>query len=281
MSKDSKKLSFEFFPPKTQEGKEKLKLLAKKLELFSPEYYSVTFGAGGSTRDGTLDACVLLSQLSTQICPHVSGITSTKEEISEILSEYSKEDLNRLVVLRGDLPSGMASSGDFPYAVDLIKFIKETQNDKFYIEVAAYPETHPEALNPEADFKNFVNKVSAGADGAITQFFFEPEPFFNFVENCEKKNISIPVVPGVMPIHNAEALLRMAKNCGTKIPLWLKDGLKRHSNEEDLIKYGIDIVTNLCEKLLNFGVPGIHFYTINRDEPTNSIIKNLNLKFDA
>lgn len=281
MSKDSKKLSFEFFPPKTQDGREKLKLLAKKLELFSPEYYSVTFGAGGSTRDGTLDACVLLSQLSTQICPHVSGITSTKEEILEILAEYSKKDLNRLVVLRGDLPSGMASSGDFPYAVDLIKFIKETQNDKFHIEVAAYPETHPEALNPEADFKNFVNKVSAGADGAITQFFFEPEPFFNFVENCEKKNISIPLVPGVMPIHNAEALLRMAKSCGTKIPLWLKDGLKRYSNEEDLIKYGIDIVSNLCNKLLNFGVPGIHFYTINRDEPTKSIIKNLNLEFDA
>ena len=269
-------LSFEFYPPKTEKGKEKLKITIEKLQIFSPEYFSVTYGAGGSTREGTLETCLFVKEKNEEACPHLSGIGATKELIREILCEYKANVMERIVVLRGDLPSGSVGYGDFPYALDLIKFIKETE-DSFLIEIAAYPEIHPDADSADTDFQNFVNKVDAGANGAITQFFFEPEPYFDFADKCEKKNISIPVIPGIMPVHNAEALNRMAKNCGANIPDWLQKGMQQYSSEIDLIKYGIEVISDLCRKLIDFGSPGIHFYTVNKEEPTSSIIKNLNL----
>ncbi len=278
MKKKAKSLSFEFFPPKTPLGKNKLELLAKKLKLNSPEYFSVTFGAGGSTKDGTLETCLSLSRSNVEVCPHLSGIGASKQTVKAILDQYRNYGFKRLVVLRGDLPSGVGGLGDFPYAINLIQFIKETYEDTFKIEVAAYPEIHPEATSEDSDFKNFLNKIEAGASGAITQFFFEPESYFQFIEKCNKKSLEVPVVPGIMPIHNSEALVRMAKKCGAKIPSWLEKGMNKYTKEQDLVKFGIEAITNLCSKLIDFGIPSIHFYTVNREEPTNSIINNLDFK---
>ena len=269
--------SFEFFPPKTEKGKENLINLIKRLSHFSPEYFSVTYGAAGSTRKGTLETCVSIKNLGQNTCPHLSGIGSSKSVIKEILNEYKGYGLTRVVALRGDLPSGVGGFGDFPYALDLIKFIKREQ-ESFSIEVAAYPEVHPDAESENTDFENFLNKVEAGADGAITQFFFEEDSYFKFVEKCEKENVTIPIIPGIMPIHDFESLVRMAKNCSANIPLWLKEGMQKYSNNEDRLMYGVEVITKLCQKLLRFGAPGIHFYTVNREEPTSLIIKNLESK---
>ena len=269
--------SFEFFPPKTEKGKENLINLIKRLSHFSPEYFSVTYGAAGSTRKGTLETCVSIKNLGQNTCPHLSGIGSSKSVIKEILNEFKGYGLTRVVALRGDLPSGMVGFGDFPYALDLIKFIKREQ-ESFSIEVAAYPEVHPDAESENTDFENFLNKVEAGADGAITQFFFEEDTYFKFVEKCEKENVTIPIIPGIMPIHDFESLVRMAKNCSANVPLWLKEGMQKYSNNEDRLMYGVEVITKLCQKLLRFGAPGIHFYTVNREEPTSLIIKNLESK---
>ena len=269
--------SFEFFPPKTDKGKENLINLTKRLSHFSPEYFSVTYGAAGSTRKGTLETCVSIKNLGQNTCPHLSGIGSSKSEIKEILNEFKGYGLTRVVALRGDLPSGVGGFGDFPYALDLIKFIKREQ-ESFSIEVAAYPEVHPDAESENTDFENFLNKVEAGADGAITQFFFEEDSYFKFVERCEKENVTIPIIPGIMPIHDFESLVRMAKNCSANVPLWLKEGMQKYSNNEDRLMYGVEVITKLCQKLLRFGAPGIHFYTVNREEPTSLIIKNLESK---
>ena len=269
--------SFEFFPPKTDKGKDDLINLIKRLSHFSPEYFSVTYGAAGSTRKGTLETCVSIKNLGQNTCPHLSGIGSSKSVIKEILNEYKGYGLTRVVALRGDLPSGIGGFGDFPYALDLIKFIKREQ-ESFSIEVAAYPEVHPDAESENTDFENFLNKVEAGADGAITQFFFEEDSYFRFVEKCEKENVTIPIIPGIIPIHDFEALLRMAKNCSANVPMWLKEGMQKYSNNEDRLMYGVEVITKLCQKLLRFGAPGIHFYTVNREEPTSLIIKNLESK---
>ena len=269
--------SFEFFPPKTEKGKENLINLIKRLSHFSPEYFSVTYGAAGSTRKGTLETCVSIKNLGQNTCPHLSGIGSSKSVIKEILNELKSYRLTRIVALRGDLPSGVGGFGDFPYALDLIKFIKKEQ-ESFSIEVAAYPEVHPDAESENTDFENFLNKVEAGADGAITQFFFEEDSYFKFVEKCEKENVTIPIIPGIMPIHDFESLVRMAKNCSANVPLWLKEGMQKYSNNEDRLMYGVEVITKLCQKLLHFGAPGIHFYTVNKEEPTSSIIKNLETK---
>ena len=269
--------SFECFPPKTEKGKENLINLIKRLSHFSPEYFSVTYGAAGSTRKGTLETCVSIKNLGQNTCPHLSGIGSSKSVIKEILNEYKGYGLTRVVALRGDLPSGIGGFGDFPYALDLIKFIKREQ-ESFSIEVAAYPEVHPDAESENTDFENFLNKVEAGADGAITQFFFEEDSYFKFVEKCEKENVTIPIIPGIMPIHDFESLVRMAKNCSANVPLWLKEGMQKYSNNEDRLMYGVEVITKLCQKLLRFGAPGIHFYTVNREEPTSLIIKNLESK---
>jgi|TARA_B110000438_G_scaffold303140_1_gene363343 methylenetetrahydrofolate reductase (NADPH) len=277
MEINSKKLSFEFYPPKTNQGNEKLISVAKELELLKPEYFSVTFGAGGSTQEGTFNTCLALKkQTCISPCAHISGVTSNKEEIKSILDSYEEAGFKKLVVLRGDLPSGVGGYGDFPYAKDLLEYIKSNYDNKFHIEVGAYPEIHPQAKSAEEDFIHFSNKVRAGADGAITQFFFLAEAYYKFIERCEKDNLRIPITPGLITITNKESLFRMADNCGAKIPQKIINDLEL-LNEEDVTKYGIDVLTKLGEDLLSNGAPGIHFYTINKLEPTKAIVESLGL----
>ena len=276
MEKNSKTISFEFFPPKTASSSKKLIDLAKIFEAVPADYFSVTFGAGGSTQQGTLDACVsLFDATKTTIAPHISGIGSDKESISHTLNAYKDKGLKKLVVLRGDLPSGHGSIGDFRYAVDLIDYINEEYDNYFEIEVGAYPETHPEAVSPDHDLKYFCEKMSREVQGAVTQFFFDTDVYFRFVENCKKLGCDKPITAGVMPISNKDALVRMANNCGAKLPDSLIKQLDSYSEEEDIKKFGIDYVSSLAQELIKKGAPGIHFYTINQLEPTKLILDNL------
>ena len=276
MEKNSKTISFEFFPPKTASGSQKLIDLAKIFEAVPADYFSVTFGAGGSTQQGTLDACrSLFDATKTPIAPHISGIGSDKESISHALNAYKDKGLKKLVVLRGDLPSGHGSIGDFRYAVDLIDYINEEYDNYFEIEVGAYPETHPEAVSPDHDLKYFCEKMSREVQGAVTQFFFDTDVYFRFVENCKKLGCDKPITAGIMPISNKDALIRMANNCGAKLPDSLIKQLDSYSEEEDIKKFGIDYVSSLVQELIKKGAPGIHFYTINQLEPTKLILDNL------
>ena len=276
MEENSKTLSFEFFPPKTASGLERLNNIAQAFEVVPAEYFSVTFGAGGSTQQGTLDTCSsLFDATKTPIAPHISGIGSDKEAILQSLNAYKDKGLKKLVVLRGDLPSGFGSIGDFPYAVNLIDFIIDEFENYFEIEVGSYPETHPEAVSPEQDLKYFCEKMSREVEGAVTQFFYNPDVYFQFIENCEKLGCSKPITPGIMPIVSKDALIRMAKNCGAKLPNSLIKQLDTYSKEEDVKKFGIEYVSSLVQELIKKGAPGIHFYTINQLEPTKQIIENL------
>ena len=278
MEENSKTISFEFFPPKTDSGIEKLILVAKTLEEGSTEHFSVTFGAGGSTQSGTLETCISLSNhTKTQIVPHISGIGSSKEDIKTILDKYIKHGYNRLMVLRGDLPSGFGSIGNFPYAVDLIKFIKENYDNYFHIGVGAYPEVHPEALNAEEDLKYFIEKINVGVDSAVTQFFYSPTSYIELLNKCMRKGIVTPITPGIMPITGKDSLIKMSKSCGAKLPKNLISKLSEFDDDEDLKKFGIDFVAGLCEELLDNNAPGLHFYTINQIEPTKQIVDLLNL----
>lgn len=278
MEENSKTISFEFFPPKTVLGKEKLILVAKTLEESSTEHFSVTFGAGGSTQSGTLETCIDLSNYTeTQIVPHISGIGSSKEDIKIILDKYVKHGFNRLMVLRGDLPSGFGSIGNFPYAADLIKFIKENYDNYFHIGVGAYPEVHPEALNAEEDLNHFIEKLNIGANSAVTQFFYSPKSYIEFLNKCTQKGVVTPITPGIMPITDKDSLIKMSKSCGAKLPKNLISKLSEFDDDKDLKKYGIDYVAGLCEKLLDNNAPGLHFYTINKIEPTKKIVELLNL----
>ena len=277
METNSKNLSFEFYPPKTDLGKEELISVAKELALFKPEYFSVTFGAGGSTQEGTFNTCLALqNKTSVEPCAHISGVTADKEQIKSILESYKEAGFKKLVVLRGDLPSGVGGYGDFIYAKDLLEYIKSLYGNQFHLQVGAYPEVHPQAKSAEDDFIHFSNKVKAGADGAITQFFFSPEAYYEFMDRSEKANLGIPITPGLITITNKESLLRMAISCGAKIPKKIIKDLDK-LNEEDVTKYGIDVLTKLAEDLLSFGAPGIHFYTINKLEPTKAIVESLKL----
>ena len=276
MEENSKTLSFEFFPPKTASGLERLNNIAQAFEVVPAEYFSVTFGAGGSTQQGTLDTCSsLFDTTNTPIAPHISGIGSDKEAILQSLNAYKDKGLKKLVVLRGDLPSGFGSIGDFPYAVNLIDFIIDEFENYFEIEVGSYPETHPEAVSPEQDLKYFCEKMSREVEGAVTQFFYNPDVYFKFIENCEKLGCNKPITPGIMPIVNKDALIRMAKNCGAKLPNSLIKQLDTYSKEDDVKKFGIEYVSSLVQELIKKGAPGIHFYTINQLEPTKLIIENL------
>ena len=276
MEKNSKTISFEFFPPKTASGSQKLIDLAKIFEAVPADYFSVTFGAGGSTQQGTLDTCrSLFDATKTPIAPHISGIGSDKESISHALNTYKDKGLKKLVVLRGDLPSGHGSIGDFRYAIDLIDFINEEYDNYFEIEVGAYPETHPEAVSPDHDLKYFCEKMSREVQGAVTQFFFDTDVYFKFVENCKKLGCDKPITAGIMPISNKDALIRMANNCGAKLPDSLIKQLDSYSEEEDIKKFGVDYVSSLVQELIKKGAPGIHFYTINQLEPTKLILDNL------
>ncbi len=234
------------------------------------------FGAGGSTQQGTLDTCSsLFDATKTPIAPHISGIGSDKETILQSLNAYKDKGLKKLVVLRGDLSSGFGSIGDFPYAVNLIDFIIDEFENYFEIEVGSYPETHPEAVSPEQDLKYFCEKMSREVQGAVTQFFYNPDVYFKFIENCEKLGCSKPITPGIMPIVSKDALIRMAKNCGAKLPNSLIKQLDTYSQEDDVKKFGIEYVSSLVQELIKKGAPGIHFYTINQLEPTKQIIENL------
>lgn len=269
-------LSFEFFPPKTAEGMDNLRETRAELAKFSPEFFSVTFGAGGSTRDRTMDTVLEIQQEGFQAAPHISCISSSKEEIRNLLNAYQAHGIKRLVALRGDVPSGEVSSGDFKYATELVAFIRAETGNHFHIEVAAYPEFHPEARTPAADLLNLKRKVDAGADSAITQYFYNPDAYFRFIEQCAATGINVPIVPGIMPIYNITQLARFSSICGAEIPRWLKMRLEEYGDDmASLRAFGIDVVSELCETLKVWGVPSLHFYTLNRSGVISNIIENI------
>jgi len=268
--------SFEFFPPRTEEGSQNLLQTIKKLNKFDPEFFSVTFGAGGSTKEKTLETVVDIRKTGAVAVPHISCISASKEDIKGLLDEYQKYDIKRIVALRGDNPSGVASYGDFQYANDLVKFIRQETGDFFQIEVGAYPEFHPESISAANDIESFQKKVDAGANGAITQFFFNVDAYFKFIEDCQKKSINVPIVPGIMPIYNIKQLSRFANNCGSEIPRWLRMRLEDYDDDLDSLRsFGVDVISELCETLVQYGVPGIHFYTLNKSKIITRIIDNL------
>ncbi len=272
-------LSFEFFPPKTAEGIANLRETRVQLAKFNPEFFSVTFGAGGSTRDRTMETVFEIQAEGFSAAPHISCISSSKEEIRELLTAYKNKGIKRLVTLRGDVPSGEVSVGDFKYANELVTFIRQETGDWFHLEVAAYPEFHPEALSAAKDLANFKRKVEAGADAAITQYFYNADAYFRFVESCVTEGISIPIVPGVMPIYNYTQLARFSGVCGAEIPRWLRLRLEAYADDlPSLRAFGIDVVSELCERLLAWGVPSLHFYTLNQAGIISSIINNIELK---
>jgi methylenetetrahydrofolate reductase (NADPH) len=254
-------LSFEFFPPKTLEGLTQLLETAQKLQHFRPEYFSVTYGAGGNTQDSTLKTIMTLQQHHLPVVPHISCIGSTQEKISELLHHYQQQGIKGLVALRGDLPSGAGSmSGDFHYARDLVAFIRATTGTAFNIFVAAYPECHPQAGNLQQNLQHFKQKVAAGATAAITQYFYHPDAYFHFVEACRKLNIDIPIIPGIMPLYNFSQLARFSEMCGAEIPRYMRKQLETLGDDIAAIQeFGIEVVSRLCRNLLAAGAPGLHF----------------------
>ncbi len=268
--------SFEFFPPSSPEGVKNSKDTRQQLSAFKPEFYSVTFGAGGSTRDLTLETVLEIKQEGFNAVPHISGISSTKVEIKTLLDLYQQHNIKHLVVLRGDVPHGAVSRGEFKHANELVSFIRQETNDYFHIEVGAYPEYHPEAVSSQTDIQNFKNKVDAGANSAITQFFFNADAYFRFMDECLIADINIPIVPGVMPIYNIKQLARFASNCGAEIPRWLRIKLESYGDDlPSLRSYGVDVVSELCETLIEWDVPSLHFYTLNQAGIITRIIKNI------
>jgi methylenetetrahydrofolate reductase (NADPH) len=266
--------SLEFFPPRDAAAQQRLVDGAKQMLVIDPHYVSVTFGAGGSTRDGTLDTVRMMRALGRDAAPHLSCIGSTRDELSVLLQRYREEGVRRIVALRGDMPSGMGASaaGALQYASDLVEFIRHETGDWFHIEVAAYPEMHPQAAGPEKDLAHFINKVRAGANSAITQYFFNADAYFDFVDRVQAKGINIPIVPGIMPITNYTQLMRFSEMCGAEVPRWIRLRLAEMGDDKDSIRaFGTDVVTSLCETLLDNGVPGLHFYTLNNAEATLSI----------
>lgn len=270
------KISFEFFPPKTADGMQKLRDARTKLAKFSPEFFSVTFGAGGSTRDRTMDTVLEIQREGFDAAPHISCISSSKEEIRELLKAYQTHGIKRLVALRGDIPSGEVSAGDFRYAAELVEFIRAETGNHFHIEVAAYPEFHPEARTPAADLLNLKRKMDAGANSAITQYFYNADAYFRFVDQCNAEGINIPITPGVMPIYNITQLARFSSVCGAEIPRWLKMRLEEYGDDMPSLRaFGLDVVSQLCETLQASGVPSLHFYTLNQAGVISNILENI------
>jgi methylenetetrahydrofolate reductase (NADPH) len=273
-----KQFSFEFFPPKTEEGAAKLRAARDELAKLGPKYVSVTFGAGGSTQEGTVETVREMLAAGLDAAPHLSCIGSSTEAIRDLLNQYIEMGVKRIVALRGDMPSGMRETGEFQYANELVEFIRKETGDRFHIEVAAYPEFHPQAPNAEADLDNFANKVSAGADAAITQYFYNYDAYVRFIEECEKRNVDVPIVPGIMPITNIKQLARFSAMCGAEIPRWLRLRLEAYGEDlRSLRAFGLDVTTELCQRLLDAGAPGLHFYSMNQAEPTRIIWTNLGL----
>ena len=275
-SKTTVPISFEFFPPNTPVGDEKLKDVVQQLGALQPEFFSVTYGAGGSTREKTLNTVRAIAAAGFEAAPLLSCVGSTRENLTEILATYRAQKIRRLVALRGDLPSGTATSGDFRYATDLVKFVRETQGADWHIEVAAYPEYHPQNRYAARDLKHYVDKVNAGASSAITQFFFNPDAYFHFVDETRKLGAAVPVVPGIMPFHNYGRIAQFAARDGIEIPRWVAMKMEGFMDDSASIRaFGIEVVTKLCERLIEGGAPGIHFYTMNQAGVTLEICKRL------
>jgi len=268
--------SIEFFPPKTQDGIEKLRITRTKLAALNPTYFSVTFGAGGTTQQGTLDTVLEMRAEGLEAAPHLSCVGGNAESIRAILRQYQVHDIRRLVALRGDLPSGYGLGGEFRYANELVEFIRKETGDWFRIEVAAYPEMHPQARSPQDDLTNFVRKIQAGADAAITQYFYNADAYFQFVDAATKLGVNVPIVAGIMPITNYTQLMRFSDMCGAEIPRWVRLKLASFGDDSASIKaFGLDVVTQLCERLLAGGAPGLHFYSMNQAAATTAIWQRL------
>ncbi|BCD97107.1 methylenetetrahydrofolate reductase [NAD(P)H] [Marinagarivorans cellulosilyticus] len=272
------RLSFEFFPPKTEKGREKLANVHKELAVCEPEFFSVTYGAGGSTRDNTIGSVNAIKTAGSQVAPHLSFGGDDEESMIALLNEYKDMGIDRLVALRGDMPSGMGGSYQMVYANQLVEFIRKHTGDHFHLEVAAYPEIHPEAQSFDSDVDFLKQKFDAGANSAITQYFYNPDAYFYFIESCMEAGIDKPIYPGIMPITNYQSLSRFSTNCGAEIPRWMRKRLEAFGDDTDSIKaFGLDIVSELCETLLENDAPGLHFYTMNNAQPTTTLIENLGL----
>ena len=269
-------ISFEFFPPNTPVGSEKLKTVVQDLAAVKPEFFSVTYGAGGSTREKTLATVRDIAALGHEAAPHLSCVGSTAEGIADILATYREQGIKRLVALRGDLPSGTAVAGEFRYASDLIEFIRKTQGGDWFIEVAAYPEYHPQQRYAKRDLQHFADKVKAGADSAITQFFFNPDAYFHFVDEVRALGVTVPIVPGIMPIHNYARIAQFAQRDGIEIPRWVALKMEGFMDDAASVRaFGIEVVARLCERLVAGGAPGIHFYTLNQSALTLDVCRKL------
>lgn len=271
-------VSFEFFPPNTPVGVEKLKTVVQELGALKPQYFSVTYGAGGSTREKTLSAVMDIAGAGFDAAPHLSCVGSTRENIAEILATYRAQNIHRVVALRGDLPSGTATAGEFRYASELVSFIRETQGKDWHIEVAAYPEVHPQQRYAARDLQHFADKMRAGADGAITQFFFNADAYFHFVDEARRLGVTQPIVPGIMPFHNYGRIAQFAQRDGIEIPRWVQMKMEGFMDDTASIRaFGLDVVAKLCERLIAGGAPGIHFYTLNQSGLTLELCKRLGL----
>ena len=270
------RLSFEFFPPKSEAGREKLLAVASELNILEPSFFSVTYGAGGSTRDNTMQLVKDLNAEGLSVAPHLSFGADSEETMTELLLAYRQMGIRRIVALRGDVPSGYGSTRQMVYASKLVEFIRRHTGDHFHLEVAAYPETHPEASNYLQDIRYLKAKFEAGADSGITQYFFNPEAYFHFIDECLKEGIEAPIYPGIMPITNYKSLARFSDACGADIPRWIRKKLESFGdNQESIEAFGEEVTSKLCEKLLSGGAPGLHFYTMNRLSPSAGIVRNL------
>ena len=270
--------SFEFFPPKTPEGVEKLRAARRQLALLKPKFFSVTYGAGGSTRERTLETVLEIQADGSAAAPHLSCVGSSRDDLRTVLAQYKAHGIRHIVALRGDLPSGAASAGELRHADELVTLIRKEAGDWFLIEVACYPEFHPQARSAEEDIRNFQRKIAAGADAAITQYFYNADAYFRFVDACEALGIDVPIVPGIMPIGNFSQLARFSESCGAEIPRWLRLKLQGYGDDAASIRsLGLDVVTELCDRLLAQGAPGLHFYTMNRADLTTEVWRRLGL----
>jgi len=271
-------ISFEFFPPNTEAGREKLKGVRDQLAALEPEFFSVTYGAGGSTRERTFNTVQSVSTSGICTAPHLSCVGSDRGELREILAQYREQGVKRLVALRGDLPSGMGSRSELRYANELVEFVREETGDHFEIAVAAYPECHPQADNYQSDLENFARKMQAGADIAITQYFFNADAYFHFVERARAAGIQQPIIPGIMPITNYTRLARFSDSCGADIPRWLRRQLESYGDDsESLQAFGTEVISRMSQRLLDGGAPGLHFYTLNQAEPCLKVLENLGI----
>lgn len=272
-------ISFEFFPPKTPEGVDKLRATRTQLVQLHPKFVSVTFGAGGSTQQGTLDTVLEMAKDGLEAAPHLSCIGSSKDSLRAILERYRSHGIRHIVALRGDLPSGMGEVGELRYASELVAFIRAEYGDWFWIEVAGYPEYHPQSRSPRHDLENFARKVKAGANSAITQYFYNADAYFRFVDDARKLGVEVPIVPGIMPITNYTQLMRFSEMCGAEVPRWIARRLESFGDDRDSIRaFGLDVVSQLCERLVKEGATGLHFYTLNAAAATKAICERLDAR---